>query len=89
MFVTSMVLTQPLLLLQLSSVHRLLSSQPNAPVPLQTPKLLQASVGVQTSPSEHSVPFKAALPVFWQAPVLVLQLSLVQGLLSLQLAKPV
>jgi hypothetical protein len=46
--------------------------------------LLQVSVAVQRLPSLQVTPLSATAPACWQAPVLILQLSAVHGLLSLQ-----
>jgi hypothetical protein len=75
-------LTQPLVVLQLSAVHGLASSQFTA-LPTQLAAALQTSPLVQAEPSEQAVPVKAT---FLQ-PVAVSQLSCVQGLLSLQLTE--
>jgi hypothetical protein len=77
----SMANWQPTPAAQLSSVQGLLSSQASAPLPVQTPLALQVSLGVQTLPSLHGLP--VATLVYWQ-PTAVLQVSVVQALLSLQ-----
>jgi hypothetical protein len=82
--VSSVVKTQPLPALHVSSVHGRLSLQVRLPEPTQTPLLLQVSVGVHKLPSVQLAPFKDALPGLLQLPLLTLQLSSVHGLLSLQ-----
>jgi hypothetical protein len=71
-------LTQPVWALQLSSVHRLLSSQLRA-VPLAQAPLAQMSLAVQLSLS-----LQAAVLLAKMQPVALSQLSSVQGLLSSQ-----
>jgi hypothetical protein len=78
------VAMQPAVALHESSVHSMLSLQTRLPEPTQTPLLLQPSVGVQTLPSVQLLPARVALPTLLQAPVVVLQLSKVHGLVSAQ-----
>jgi hypothetical protein len=73
------VWTQPVAGSQLSSVHGLLSSQFNAPVPGWQLPPAQTSPVVQKLPSSH-----AAVLFVKTQPVAGLQLSVVQALLSLQ-----
>jgi len=75
----------PVLAVQLSSVQGLLSEQTLGLPPVQTP-LWQVSVWVQALLSEQLAPDAGA---YTHAPVWVLQLSVVHGLLSLQVTLPV
>lgn len=82
--VLSGVKTQPVEAMHVSSVHALLSLQLKVPEPTHDPLLLQVSVVVHKLPSVQVTPLSDAEPACWQAPVETLQLSAVQGLLSLQ-----
>ena len=69
---------QPVVLLQLSTVHSTPSSQSTAPGPAQLPP-------AQTSPLVHASPsLQLAVVLVCTQPVPLLQLSAVQALLSLQ-----
>jgi len=70
--------TQPLIPLHESSLHTLLSSQLRLPLPTQLP-FWQVSVVVQTLPS-----LQGAVVAVNTQPLAALQLSVVQGLLSVQ-----
>ena len=75
---------QPAVALQLSVVHGLASLHTSGLAPTHAPLLLQASVWVHRLPSVHDAPASVAEPTLLQAPVVVLQVSSVHGLLSLQ-----
>ena len=74
--------TQPVVVLQLSLVHTLLSLQLRALPAVQVP-FWQVSLPLQTLPSPHEVPLRTGLCV---QPKTGSQASVVQGLLSLQLS---
>jgi hypothetical protein len=61
----------------------LLSLQLKAPEPAHEPLLLHVSIGVHRLLSVHDAPASVAEPTLLQAPVVVLQVSSVHGLLSL------
>jgi hypothetical protein len=69
---------------QVSLVQLLLSLQFRAPAPTQLPTVLQVSLGVQMLLSLQTIPANSAEPWLVHWPVVVLQLSAVQGLLSSQ-----
>jgi hypothetical protein len=74
-------LTQPVVVLQLSVVHTLLSLQLRLVPAVQVP-FWQVSLPLQTFPSPHEVPFRTGL---WVQPKTGSHVSVVHGLLSLQL----
>jgi len=76
------VFTQPVAGAQLSAVQTLLSLQLSAVPAVQVP-VWQVSAPLQALPSGHAVPLATAV---WVQPVVALQPSVVQALLSLQLS---